>query len=403
MKILVYVLFLLLPTQPIFAQKTPLKINIDTKFQSNKYLGLEHKSSVPNKNAIKANIGYKFNKLSAQLAMNYAGSKKFNLDGSYIENTSGIATYGFGAVDRNWSYSKNTSLILTHNARPTKSVFIKLKDTLGYNWLPTKNNWSFELFNGFSDGSLNNESSMLLGARATLSLGKNFEFELLQTSQWGGKGYKVDLSALTAAIFADTNTSDNSNINKMSGFGFSYIIPENIIPLRVYAQAIGEDEAGNLPSCFSYLAGFEWSDISVKYPTTFNFEAIDSRVKETRHGFCGPNTMYNNNIYSYTNYGTVMGNAIDTEGTSLELFGDTQISKRVNIKYSTKLTTINDKSWHNHRLSTERQSGLINSISLSWRKNNITINGNIHHQDFSLDKANISKGFGFGLDTSVSF
>ena len=35
------------------------------------------------------------------------------------------------------------------------------------------------------------------------------------------------------------------------GFGVSYLIPSKIIPLRIYGQAIGEDEAGNLPSCFA--------------------------------------------------------------------------------------------------------------------------------------------------------
>ena len=46
----------------------------------------------------------------------------------------------------------------------------------------------------------------------------------------------------------------------MAGFGISYLIPSNIMPLRIYGQAVGEDEAGNLPSCFAYLAGLEWSN-----------------------------------------------------------------------------------------------------------------------------------------------
>ena len=93
----------------------------------------------------------------------------------------------------------------------------------------------------------------------------------------------------------------------MAGFGISYTMPTKEIPLRIYGQAIGEDEAGNLPSCFTYLAGIEWTNTKIKYPTTVSIETIDTRIDKTRNGFCGPNTMYNNSTYDYTNYGKVNG------------------------------------------------------------------------------------------------
>ena len=37
--------------------------------------------------------------------------------------------------------------------------------------------------------------------------------------------------------------------------------------------------------------------------------------------------MYNNDVYDYINYDTVLGVPIDTEGTSLEFFGQSQINK----------------------------------------------------------------------------
>jgi len=57
---------------------------------------------------------------------------------------------------------------------------------------------------------------------------KGLEFELIQTSQWGGKGHSTGISALGAALFFDTNDGSNSNINKMAGFGISYLIPTEI-------------------------------------------------------------------------------------------------------------------------------------------------------------------------------
>ena len=50
--------------------------------------------------------------------------------------------------------------------------------------------------------------------------------------------------------------------------------------------------------------------------------------------------MYNNSVYDYINYDTVLGVPIDTEGTSLELFGQSQVNKNLDINYSTKFLSI---------------------------------------------------------------
>lgn len=113
--------------------------------------------------------------------------------------------------------------------------------------------------------------------------------------------------------------------------------------------------------------------------------------------------MYNNNIYDYTNYRKVMGAAIDSEGTSLGLYIRSQISEKINIKFATKLVVINDSNWSEHRLSSNRQSGLINSLGVSWVTNNVSFNGNIFNQAFNLDKADIKSSFGVGFSSSIIF
>ena len=55
------------------------------------------------------------------------------------------------------------------------------------------------------------------------------------------------------------------------------------------------------------MAGLELTAPEMKFPTTVSIEAIDTRVKTTEHGYCGPNTMYNNSVYDYINYDTVLG------------------------------------------------------------------------------------------------
>lgn len=395
-------IFITFSFHPIFAQKQTLRISTFLAYQSERSLDLE-KSLKPS-NIITSKFNIKYNTLSStsQIALNYDGNNNFNLDGSYFQYTNGIATYGLGAVERHWSFSDNTSLILSNNARPPVTIYLRLENRFGYDWMPSKAKWSFEAFNGFTDGSFNDSKSMLLGLRAILSPIEGLEFELVQTSQWGGKSHKTGISALGAALALDTNASSNSNINKMAGIGVSYKIP-TIIPLRIYGQVIGEDEAGNLPSCLARFAGLEWTNTKIKYPTIVGIETIDTRIDTTTHGNCGPNTMYNNSTYDYTNYGKTMGAAIDSEGTSVGIYLLSQISQKINIEFTTKSVIINDNNWSGHRLSSNRKSGLINSLGVSWIKNNISFNGNIYNQGFNLDKANIKSGYGVGLSSSIIF
>ena len=403
MKLLALVfIFVSFSIHPIFAQKQTLRISTFLAYYSKHLLGLENSLRSSDNGISKFNIEYDTVNSVSQLTLNYDEYNNFTLDGSYLQYTKGIATFGVGKVDRHWAFSDNTSLILSNNARPSESIYLKLENRFRYDWLPSKAKWSFEVFNGLTKGSLNGNKSMLLGMRAILSPIEGLDFELIQTSQWGGNKYNNGISSLGAALFFNTNSSSNANINKMSGFGISYKLP-TIIPLRFYGQAIGEDEAGNLPSCYAYLTGLEWTNTKIKYPTTVGIEAIDTRIDKTTHGNCGPNTMYNNNTYSYTNYGKTMGEAMDTEGTSLTLYVGSQISEKINIKFTTKSVVINDNNWSGHRLSSNRQSGFINSLSVSWVKNNIGFNGSIYNQNFNLDKANIKNGYGVGFFSSIKF
>jgi hypothetical protein len=404
LKLWIFLLFFIVTIgQPSFAKNQSLSISTSLTFHSKPFLGLQNNLRSSDKVISKFNIKYDTDNSASQLALNYDEYNDLTFDRSYLQYTSGIATFGVGAIDRQWSFSDRTSLILSHNARPFKSIYLKLENKLEYDWLPTGSNWSLEIFNGYTKGSLNSSRSMLLGVRAIISPIEGLDFEIIQSSQWGGREYGNGISALTGALLLDTNISKNSNINKMAGFGISYTISDKRMPLRIYGQAIGEDEAGNLPSCFAYLAGLEWSNTQIKYPITLGIEAVDTRIDYTGNRNCGPNTMYNNNTYDYVNYGTTMGANIDTEGKSLEFFGQSQLSRKINIEYSTKLATINDKNWTNHRLSSKIQSGIINSLGASWNKNNVRFKGNIYFQGFNLEKANIKKGYGVNFSTAVKF
>jgi hypothetical protein len=113
--------------------------------------------------------------------------------------------------------------------------------------------------------------------------------------------------------------------------------------------------------------------------------------------------MYNNSVYDYINYDTALGVPIDTEGTSLEFFGQSQLNNNLSIKYSTKFLNINDKNYSQHRLSSKRGLGTLTSLGIFWEKDGFELGGNIYYQNITLDKANISDAKIFSIFTSVKF
>ncbi|MDC0580895.1 capsule assembly Wzi family protein [Amylibacter sp.] len=399
----VFIFASLLNTHSLFAQNNNLKMSVGTSFNSKNTLGFYNNVRAQNKSNINFDVEYSNRDLSSQLSLNFDDHDKLNFDNSYVNYEKGIAELIVGKVDRIWSFSKKSSLILSSNSRPLEAISISLKNKFNTKWLPSTANWSVELINGSTKNSLNGKNSMLSGARVIISPSEKLNFEFLQIGQWGDQNDKLYSISFDNLLPIETNEGPNKHINKMAGFGLSYSVPLNENTYRYYVQTIGEDEAGNLPSCLSWMAGFELTANKMKFPTIITIEAIDTRVKKSTHGNCGANTMYNNGTYDYVNYDTVLGVPIDTEGTSLGLFVFSQISQKINIEFATKSVSINDNNWSEHRLSSYRQSGLISSLGVSWIKNNIGFKGSIYNQDFNLDKANIKGGYGFGFSSSIIF
>ena len=389
--------FISLNIQPLFSQNNDLHMSFGTAFNTKNILGTRNKSN------INFNIGYSKKKFSSQLSFNYDDLNKLKFDNSFVNYQSKILDFNIGKIDRIWSFSEQNSLILSSNARPLEAISIISENNFNTYWLPKNAKWSIEVINASTKKSYNNKNSILTGARVIFSPTVNLDFEVLQTSQWGGGNKKLNTSTIGAVLFGNSNEGNYANINKMAGFGISYLIPFNGNNYRIYGQAIGEDEAGNLPSCYAWMSGIELSLPNIKLPTITTIELIDTRVPLSTNGNCGQNTMYNNDSYDYVNYETVLGVPIDSEATSIEFVGKTKLNKNLNILYSTKLLTINDKAYSQNRISTKRSLGSIYSLGVLWKKNNINLGGNISYQNLELDKQKITPGTTFSFTSSITF
>ena len=349
-------------------------------------------------------LNYKDKSYDTNLNLIHNAQNKLLLDNTYLQKETSNIILRFGSKDMNWSYSPKSSLVLSSHSRPLNSIYFKArtKNKLKINWLPSIQAASLELYNGKVRESIDSDETMLFGIRSTISTTNNFHIEALRMLQWGGYANN-DPSVLFKSFFSNTNDGEHHKINQLAGIGLSFTVPNKKYPLRVYTQIVGEDEAGNLPSCLFSLTGTEWQGLVFKHPAKIGIEYIDTRVDYTTHGNCGPNTAYNNSFYKYRHYGTVLGAPIDTEGKSVEFFGNADFSQYLTTHFSFKKVLINSSNWSGHSLSSGQKEGWENTIALSFKKNNYTITGRIHSQNYDLEKINSFKGFGITLSSSFDF
>ncbi|WP_045393380.1 capsule assembly Wzi family protein [Falsirhodobacter sp. alg1] len=328
------------------------------------------------------------------------------LDRSYLETYLGDFAIGFGARERHWSPSKYSSLILSENARPFPAAYIEKREYSAFDsrFLSWIGPWKGEIFLGQTDSDDNPDGTKLFGMRLQLQPLEGFEIDLVRTAQWGGEGNDESFGSFLDMIAGQSNSETGDDANQLAGLGLSYTLPEDILPIRVYGQAIGEDESGGLPSCFMYLAGVEGHGQSFGVPTTVTLEGATTEIADSTNDFCGSGTAYNNAGYKggYTNYGTVMGMPMDTDSRMVQMVVTHDLSSFA-LNYSAGYYIINATDRTDHRLASARTEGSILRVGATRMISDIEVAGEVSYQSFDLDKADIDSGFGVGLRLKKSF
>jgi len=399
-----YIFSFILIFIPTIGISEPINSSVWSYLQSQDLFGKVSGPSLAIKNSIGTNQLFKTNRLATNLALSFDNTSDLKLDGSYLNYNLKNFTIGVGKTHRKWSFSPLTSLFLSNNARPADSIYLGVKnDTSTHSWLSKIGFSSFEIFNAKLKNLNGPKDTMMLGARVIIIPITNLEFEAIKISQWGGDGYNKSIKNVPAGFFGNTNEGPYANINQLAGIGVSYKLPLEHFPFHLYGQILGEDEAGALPSCTIYFLGLELDTNIMNKPTSVGLEFIDTRTNISKDGFCGEAAAYNNNTYRYTNYDVVMGPAIDSDGKMFNFRTSSKLTPTLKIEYSMKKILINDNNYARHSLSTQRERGLINSLTLQWQKDKIKHVATINHQDINLDKTSLQNGFSFSLLTQILF
>jgi hypothetical protein len=236
-------------------------------------------------------------------------------DGSYVAVVLGNWMLHAGYVDHWWGPGWEGSLIYGSNARPLPSITIErnYSDAVRHPAVEWLGRWRFVATVGRFEGDREDApDANFFGARITWKPHDRIEIGISRSAQWCGEGRPCDAGTLWDLFVGNDNDQplEEQPGNQMGGFDLRWAIPR--VPIVAYAQAIGEDEAGYLPSEYLVLGGLEaWGGFG-EWSWRAHFEyadtACDAMSSEPTFGCAYRNVIY---FDGYQYYDRSLGHSID--------------------------------------------------------------------------------------------
>ncbi|RFA33466.1 capsule assembly Wzi family protein [Alkalilimnicola ehrlichii] len=245
-------------------------------------------------------------------------------DNSYGALSAGNWLIAAGTVPQWWGPGWDGSLILSNNARPVPAVILQRQTAQAFEWpiLEWLGPWSFVAFAGQLENDRYVPEAKLLGARLTLVPTERLEIGLSRTAQWGGEGRPESLRSLIDLAIGRSNAGDSDYSrddqpgNQLAGYDIRWRSPlVGDFPYAIYAQAIGEDEAGGWPYQFVWLGGIETWGFAHNGSYRVYFEAADTAIDLFVRSEQRFNTAYEHSAYrsGYRYRGQSLGHGIDND------------------------------------------------------------------------------------------
>jgi hypothetical protein len=277
--------------------------------------------------------------LTEHLALNLQGAvvadpddqKQFRADGSYIGVNVGNFMISAGLMERWWGPGWDGSLILSTNARPIPSVTLERNYTEPFktkllSWIGP---WRASIAIGEEEShGLAVTGVRFLAARVNFKPRPWLEFGLTRTAQWCGGDRPCGWSTFKDLLIGHDNQvegglpSAEQPGNQMAGYDMRLRSPWKALPIALYGQMIGEDEAGGLPSRFLGLFGFETWRSSPWGGYRLRAEYANTACEFSRQMQLY-NCAYRNGIYpqGYTYRGRVIGHSLDNDSRMFSVSG----------------------------------------------------------------------------------
>jgi len=261
-------------------------------------------------------------KLDATLVADPADDQSIRADGSYLAMSLGNWMLSAGYLDRWWGPGWQGSLILSNNHRPLPAIAIDRNEATPFDlpvlrWLGP---WRLSSFMGQFEHDRDVADALLFGLRVEFRPHPTLQVALSRTAQWCGEGRPCDLGTFWDLLLGNDNDPDLAEQpgNQLAGFDLRWSWPGGRVPVALYAQGIGEDEAGFMPAKYLGLFGAEsWGDIgaaSWRAYAEYADTACDFLNDPPAFGCAYTNVIYTS---GYRYRGRALGHAMDADGESV--------------------------------------------------------------------------------------
>ncbi|UOO92387.1 capsule assembly Wzi family protein [Vitreoscilla stercoraria] len=240
-----------------------------------------------------------------------------NLNGSYGAVKLGNQWLSFGQQQRWWGPGKEGSLIMGHTARPVTGFALQRAEQTPFEspWLSWLGRWQYQLTAGQLAHYDAVPDAKLIGMRVNIQPTDYLELGASRAMQWGGEGRPQSAKSFWNGLIGkgdNTYTAAEKSQepgNQLGGFEAKLKLQPLIgLPVSIYGQAIGEDEAGGLPSKNTYLLGVEGSHAMGNNAVNWYVEGADTTTSlGSKEGIT-----YNHHIYrnGYYQQGAPLGYAL---------------------------------------------------------------------------------------------
>ncbi|WP_411689121.1 capsule assembly Wzi family protein [Acinetobacter indicus] len=252
-----------------------------------------------------------------------------NVEGSYIAGKLWNQWLIAGQIPTYWGPGHEGSLIRGDASRPVYGITAQRAEQTAFSskWLSWIGPWQYQAFAGQLDHYDAVPDAKLIGLRVTAQPLPYLELGASRAIQWGGEGRPENFDSLWDAIIGKDNVyGDTVNpSNQIAGFDARLNLQPLVqMPLGVYAQYVGEDEAGGLPAKKMYLAGVDYSSSYQNMPYQLYTEWADTRTNGKAQGISYNHSVYTDGFYQH---GYSLAHAMGGDGQMISVGGDIRFDR----------------------------------------------------------------------------
>ncbi len=330
-----------------------------------------------------------------------------NVEGSYIAGKLWNQWLIAGQIPTYWGPGHEGSLIRGDASRPVYGITAQRAEQTAFSskWLSWIGPWQYQAFAGQLDHYNAVPDAKLIGLRVTAQPLPYLELGASRAIQWGGEGRPESLSSLWDAFVGNKDnggTGEPDPSNQIAGFDARLSLQPLVqMPLGVYAQYVGEDEAGGLPAKKMYLAGVDYSSSYQNMPYQLYSEWADTRTNGKAQGVSYNHSTYKGGFYQH---GYPLAHAMGGDGQMIAVGGDIRFDRMNRVNARVLFTKLNESN-RTTNLAFPAQDEL-KAIDVSWTHYlrpdiPLKLNGWISDSDLHGNDGGASIGIEFPLEKGL--